>query len=492
MKRLIGVLLCCAVVLGAVGCDKKSDVQKSDNSKKYNGMDISEHVDLTMYLIGTKPDDMDKVLEKFNEKLNNDLNATLGIEWIGWGDFAKEYPILLTSGETVDLIYSGSWLNFYENAQRGAFLELDDILSKYAPESFGNMSEADIKDVSVNGHIYAVPADYTNFNAFGPMIRSDYLEEYNISSIDSFQDYINLCVEIGTNDSIDPTGLCSSSIELDDLYLLSEGYYPLSGSTGSLYWVDLEDPDKTVYFASECPKMDYFLKNAAKWYKQGCWSKDALYSKDETMLESGKAASRVHNYDAWLGESGKDNDYELLYFNLAKPLYKQTASQDCMSIPKSSKHPERALMLLEKLKNDESYYMLLTYGIEGYNYEKDGDTKINFLNDTYGNEPGTWGFRNAKFYKQNTAVSDEAIKEREEYVASAEENPMPGFHMILSEMETKYDQIAYISKLYYDPLVLGYVDYDEGKKLLNDNLTSEGNAEIKKLLQKQVDDYFSE
>lgn len=489
MRRLVMFILATVMCLNMAGCNSKKKNIEND-VKKYNGINISEHVNLKMYLIGTEPEDMGKVLDKLNEKINSDLNATLSIDWIGWGDFAKEYPILLTSGESVDLIYSANWLDFYENAQRGAFWELDDLLPEYAPNSYKNMSKADILDVSVNNHIYAVPADYTNYNTFGPMIRSDYLEKYNITSIDSFTDYMKFCSILGKNETIDPTGLCSSSIELDDLYLMSQGYYPLSGSTGSPYWIDLEDENKTVYYQSECPKMDYFLKNAKKWYENGNWSKDALYSKDETMLESGKAASRVHNYDAWLGESGKSNGYKLIYFNLAKPLFKQPASQDCMSIPKSSKNPQRALMLLDKLKNDESYYMLLTYGIEGYNYEICGNSKIKFLNDTYGNEPGTWGFRSDKFYKQNDVVSDEGIKERKKYTDMAKENPMPGFYMDLSQIDTKYNQITNIGKIYYDPLVLGYISYEEGMKMLNENLEKEGNEEIKTVIQKQVDEYF--
>ncbi|MBE5958033.1 MAG: extracellular solute-binding protein [Lachnospiraceae bacterium] len=454
-----------------------------------SGIDISKHVDLTMYLIGTRPADMDLVLEKLNKLTERDLNVSLKIEWIGWGDFSKEYPILLSSGQPVDLVYASNWLNFYENAQRGAFLELNDLLEKYAPISRINMSEAKVKDVSVNDKIYAIPSDYTNYNTFGPIVRKDYMRKYNVTSFNNFEDYIDFCCKIGKNENIDPTGLCSSSIELDDLYLMSKGYYPLSGS-GSLYWIDLNDQKHKVYFESDCPAMKYFLTNAKKWYESGCWNKDVLSSKDETMLESNKAVSRVHNYDAWLGESGKDNELELDYFNLTNPLYKVSANQDCMAIPNSSNNPERALMLLEKLKYDEEYYMLITYGIEGYNYVLKDD-KIEFLNDTYGNEPGTWGFRNETFYKQNMAVKDEQFEYRKNYEKTAMENPMAGFYMNLSEIQKEYENLKYTTKLYFDPLVLGYVDYEEGMKMLNDNLKENGNDKVIEHLQKQVDEYYA-
>lgn len=487
MKRLHKLII--ISVLAAIiicGCNNnlnnKSNTTDSDCELK--------RVEIVMYLIGTKPTDMDKVLEKINELSESELNATVSVEWIGWGDFANEYPILLSSGEQVDLVYAANWLDFYENAQRGAFLPLEDLLQEYAPKSYAGMSSEAVKDVSVGEHIYAVPSNYKTYNAYGPMIRKDYLKKYEITSINTFDEYIEFCMMIGENNNIDPTGLCSSGIELDDLYLMSNGYYPLTGSTGSLYWIDINDEKKTVYFESECPVMKYFLKNAKKWYESGCWSANVLASKDETMLENRKAVSRVHNYDAWLGESGKNNDLELVYYNLATPIYEQPANQDAMAIPVSAKNPERALMLLEKLKNDERYYMLFTYGIEGYNYEIREDGKIYFLNDTYGNEPGTWGFRDEKYYKKNAAVSDEALAKRDEIATMSKENPMSGFYMDLSDIEKEYSQIDYISKLYFDALVLGYVSYENGIKELNRNLVIEGNDKVKRNLQKQVNKYF--
>lgn len=487
MKKLHRLIVSCVIIAVLIcGCNN------NQNNKKQTTDSTSElkHVELVMYLIGTKPADMDNVLAKLNRLAEKELNATLSVEWIGWGDFANEYPILLSSGEQVDLVYAANWLDFYENAQRGAFLPLEGLLQEYAPESYASMSNEAIKDVSVGEHIYAVPSNYKTYNAYGPMIRKDYLQKYEIDAINTFDEYMDFCMMIGENENIDPTGLCSSGIELDDLYLMSKGYYPLTGSTGSLYWIDMNDEKKTVYFESECPAMEYFLKNAAKWYESGCWSSNVLASKDETMLENKKAVSRVHNYDAWLGESGKNNDLELVYYNLAAPIYEQPSNQDAMAIPVSSKNPERALMLLEKLKNDERYYMLLTYGIEGYNYEIHEDGKIYFLNDTYGNEPGTWGFRDEKFYKNNAAVSDEALAKRDEMAEQAKENPMPGFYMDLSEIEKEYSRIDYISKLYFDTLVLGYVSYEEGIKELNSNLEIEGNDKVKENLQKQVNEYF--
>lgn len=487
MKRTGSIFLAAIIVALLIGgCNKAVE----ENEQYYNGIDISQHVDLVMYLIGTEPEDMDKVLEEFNRISEAELNTTLHIEWIGWGDFTNEYPILLSSGEQVDLVYAANWLDFYENAQRGAFLPLESMLSKYAPQSYKNMSQEVRRDVTVGEHIYAVPSNYTTYNAYGPMIRQDYLDKYEISEIKSFDAYMDFCMLIGKNENIDPTGLCSSGIELDDLYLFGEGYYPLTGSTGSLYWVDLNDEKKTVYFESECPVMEKFLKNAEKWYKSGCWSSNVLASKDETMLETKRAVSRVHNYDAWLGESGKDNDLELKYFNIANPIYKKSANQDAMAIPVSSKNPERALMLLEKIKNDEKYYMILTYGIEGYNYELAENGKISFLNDTYGNEPGTWGFRDEKYYKNNAVLSDSALALRDELAEEAEENPMPGFYLDISEIEKEYGNIDYVSRLYFDTLVLGYVSYDEGMKELSENLVREGNDIIKENLQNQVNKYF--
>lgn len=47
--------------------------------------DNSKEVKLSGYLLGEAPKGMPEVMEALNEKLKKDINATLEINYIGWG-----------------------------------------------------------------------------------------------------------------------------------------------------------------------------------------------------------------------------------------------------------------------------------------------------------------------------------------------------------------------------------------------------------------------
>lgn len=84
-KRLFtGLLLTAAIAFGclATGCGagKKSTGTKVEGMK-YRGQDVSEPVELTMYLIGDKAIDFDKVYEQVNEILKKKVNATLHVKY---------------------------------------------------------------------------------------------------------------------------------------------------------------------------------------------------------------------------------------------------------------------------------------------------------------------------------------------------------------------------------------------------------------------------
>lgn len=444
-----------------------------------------EYTELTLCLIGNAPDDIDMVMEKFNELTKRDLNCTVQIKWVVWGDFQAKYPMLLSIGESIDLIYAANWLDFYENAQRGAFAPLEELLKDYAPKSSKALTDAVREQATVNGHLYALPANYTNYNVLGVIVRGDLMEKYGIEPIDTFEDYLAFCEVMAEEEGIDPTGMCSMNTDMINLYLMEKGYYPVDGSTLCPYWIDLKDKDYHVYFQSECPGVEEYLQEAKAWYEKGYWTSNVLVSKDETLLDSGLAASRIHNYDAYLGEYGMHLDWDLRYYNLADPIVRQTALQDAMAIPAASGNKERAMMLLEKLRNDEEYYMLLTYGIEGYHYRKEG-RNIEFLNADYGNEPGTWGFREEKYKCWDSVLPEEAVGLREEFEENATDTLLVNFDLDLSRIQTEYAAVKEIMSVYYNPLKLGYIEYEEGLQNLNRQLENAGNEEVKQEIQRQI------
>lgn len=477
----------------AAGTERKEHISKTEETRAEDG--TLEHANIRLCLIGTAPADMDMVLEQLNKMTERDLACSVSVDWINWGEFSTRYPIVLSSGPDIDLIYAANWLDFYANAKRGAFAPLDELLEQYAPESLKELNDTARKQATVNGTLYALPANYTNYNVLGVIARGDLMDKYQLGDIRTFDDYLNFCDVMAAQENIDPTGMCANNTDMSTMYAMSLGYYPVTGTTVSPYWTRLDDPDYPVYFQSECPGMEDYLSRAEEWYKKGYWSADVLSSKDETLLNSGLAASRIHNYDAYMGAYGVNEGRDLRYYNLAQPVVRQSYIQDAMAVPASSRNKERAVMLLEKFRTDEEYYMLITYGIEGYHYKitQDGDIrKIEFLNRNYGNEPGTWGFREERFKCYDSVLPEIALEHRKDYEEQAVDTDIVNFNADLTEIATEYEQVRQVMSVYYNPLKLGYTDYEEGKKQLDEQLLAAGNEKVKEELSRQLREFMKQ
>ena len=122
-----------------------------------NAIDISKPVELTGYLLGDRPAGMDDVLAEINKKLKADINATMEINYIGWGDLDSKYPLVLASGENIDWIYTANWCKYSQEATKGSFLELsEDLLKKYMPKHYENCDPIAYSQSMVNGKFYMV------------------------------------------------------------------------------------------------------------------------------------------------------------------------------------------------------------------------------------------------------------------------------------------------------------------------------------------------
>ena len=81
------------------------------------------------------------------------------INYIGWGDFQAKYPLVLAAGEDIDWIYTANWSFYFQEAAKGAFLELtDSMLKENMPLHSKVLSAAAWNQVKLsNGKIYMIP-----------------------------------------------------------------------------------------------------------------------------------------------------------------------------------------------------------------------------------------------------------------------------------------------------------------------------------------------
>ncbi len=456
-------------------------------------IDTSKAVDLTMYLIGAPAKDYDSVLAEVNKKLQADINATVAVKWIGWGDFSTKYPLVLASGEPVDLIYASTWLNYYTQAQKGAFMPIEDLAPIYAPKSYAETTPDFLKQATVNGHLYGLPTTFFQNATMGYIVRGDLMKKYGMTSINNIDDYGKYLENVLKNDKqLDPTGFMATSDGLDKYYATELGLYDILQTQYSPLYVDIKDPQPKIINYLERPEMLDFFKKMKSWSDKGYWPKSVLSNKDENMFRDGKAASRLHNQDSWKSVAILHPEYDAQFYPGWAFSYKTAAMQDGMAIPSSAKNPERALMFLEKLRQDQSYYNLLTYGIEGKHFEITSDDKLKAL-DIDGFAPEgycSWGFKSLNFFKQPIGTPSNVDEVNKKLESISIENKFLLFTPNLDPIKNENAAVMNVMQQYELPLRYGYTDPEKGIATLNEKLKAAGIDKVIAELQKQLDEYL--
>ncbi|ACT04114.1 DUF3502 domain-containing protein [Paenibacillus sp. JDR-2] len=419
--------------------NKPADTAKPSNNASTNtegstntggdaAVDTSKFVKITYMVLGNKPTNgqFEKVLAEVNKIMKEKINAELEWKWIEWTDWQTKYNLALASGEPVDLITIGTdWLDTWGNAQRGAFMNLDDLLPKYAPQTYNSIPQEDWAESKYNGKIVLIPEDqYTQWVNHGFFYRGDWAKEAGITEpikdwegIGKYLQYIkDNKPDVIPWDAVSGTSTFGGfdTSYTDNLELpISTGYLPVftTKSYDEKYTVN------SPVFEDTMVKYATMMK---EWADKGFWREDVLNNKNDTRasLRAGLTGMDQHHTQTFGGlrvQMDKDQPgSDLQMFPFARQggnnLLELSITHGGTSVGAHSKNPERALMAYDLIRNDEQIYHLLNYGIEGVQYEvKDGkrqqpagydETKDGFYSDF-------WGGRVDKFEIPSVTVWDQ-------------------------------------------------------------------------------------
>ena len=459
--------------------------------------DPNEEVDLVMYLLGPRPARFDNALEKFNEMALEELNCTLTVNFIEYGDLQTKYPLIFSSGEEFDLAYAGTWVNFANLAQKGAFTPLEDLLLEYCADSLKLQPEDSLEQATINGHIYAYPTNYYTYSAYGVAVRGDIMEKYGFSELKDFDDLMAFLEAAVPNEPqfTNPMGIGNNEV-FSDIYMESTGLYPINGGQYGIYYIDSSSGEPKVIAEHEWEGYTDFCKKAKEWSDLGFWPKSALSVTDTAsdLVKSGTAIVGFTNFDAGMEVyQACDKEWDIRWDNLQPHVNHLAYTQDCMVVPSSSKHPERALKLLDKLKTDERYYDLLTYGIEGEDFIREDGNRFTMVDpDLFLSEPGTWGFRSQQFCLVGSANPENYTEMKQALEDAVEPNIFRNFNMDTEPVKTEYAAMQNVYSQYNSPLELGMTsDVEKDVEQLKEKADAAGNEKIKEELQKQVDEFYA-
>lgn len=404
-KKLVSLLLAGIMVLSLAACGSTpketatgekptgttAPVENNKGEKDTSKIDTSEHVKIVYMTTGDPKENgaTEAMLVELNKILTEKVNAELEIYYIGWTDYLSNYNLTLAQMDgSVDLIGTATdWLDAWQNAQNGAFLELsEDMLSTYAPKTYAQVSTDEWEECKYNGDIYFLPENYyTQWTNHGFIYRGDWAKEAGLATgPHSWQDMTTYFKSVKEKhpDIIPWNSNGSERVGLADGWMISntdsvriEGINSgrmFGGSKDDLYtiWSPFYEGNELVEYAK-------FMK---EWDNMGVWKTDVLNNSTADAgedMQIGLTAAEQHHTNTWLGDSGFKTDQKqpgadtgIFWFGEENGnLVSTSITHGAMAVSAASKNPERALMVYDLLRNDPECYKLINYGLEGVQYE---------------------------------------------------------------------------------------------------------------------------
>ncbi|HBI74511.1 MAG TPA: hypothetical protein DDY59_15235 [Lachnospiraceae bacterium] len=480
----IGSLAGCGKNAGEAGNTSKGETKNEDAKsgsaadEKVSEVDTSEEVKLIYYLWGGEGVANQDILAEINKKLKADINATIEVKYIDWGDIGTKYPLLFASGEEFDMSHASpnAVMPYGTIATQGAAVDITDMLDTYAPTLKAEIPESVWASAKVNGRIYGVPTLYSEFTPSGFVTRRDLAQKYGVAevnSIETMEAYLDAALAAG--DMVPMNGTSAMAMDLYRLLIDTTGSWISEApgiSTSEMFLAASSAENYAdVFHPAFTGEFEAFAVKMREWADKGYWTKDVLSSQQSAKdnFLNGLSASYITHMADWSGTYGSINDklgVETDFWCFAEEngkIKRKMGVENTTVISTTSKHPERALMAIEKFMTDESYYRLIQYGIEGRQYEiVDGLAKQPAGYDPEKDAGGfaVWSLRNDRFNIPYATEDPRRYELNEKWNKVAIDNPYVGFIFDPGNVTTEIAAISNVNAQLGTQIMLGKTTQD--------------------------------
>lgn len=408
MKKIICTLIAFVVLSASfIWANGQGDNQRT--GKPY---------EIKWYFIGNGPQKDVGLVEAEVAKYiqSKGLNATVKLVCFDWGSYTQKLQQEIASGAKFDICFTAIWANYYRpQAGKGAFVKLNDLLTKYAPKTKAALGNEFLAGAAIDGVNYAIPANKEKAHNWGVILRKDLIAKYKLdtSKVKKLEDLEPMLDVIKKNE---PTVYPFLSCVGESAYRVVDWDRVVSDDVPvSLY---SDNRGTKVQFELEAPETMALFKLMNKWYNAGYIRKDAAVVTDfMAELKSGNTFGLLQSL-----KPGKDAEMEnstgfgWIQIDLTRPVMSNretTGSMQAISV--TSEKPEMVMAFLEAFNSDKYLNNLINFGIEGKHYVKVSDNVIKKgpAIDSY--NPGTaWMFGNQFI---NYLWDNEDVKKWDKFLA---------------------------------------------------------------------------
>lgn len=516
--RMTALALMAALSLSLCACSKGKPDMKEKGSEAKTGSttsaetmepDTSEPVELTMYLLGDRTPDFDMVFEKINAKMSEKINTKLNVKFMSWAEYEQKYPLVFASGEDWDIIYSASWAFYTTQATKKGFWEITkENLEKYAPLTAKSIYPEAWQQSKIEGKSYMLPMNYKELTSYAYILRGDLMDKYGIKKVESMDDIAAYLDAVAKNEK----GLIPLDVgsDFDSNFVFTRFWSLLThdkveeiGPWQLMTCVDTNNGDK-VQSIVDRPEFLETVKKLKDWKDRGFWSKSAPVNtrnnkesfmagkSASTLINSNTAKSIYHN----IATEHPEWDIRIVDGQFEAPTVINSYLANGMSIFSKSKHPERALMALDLLRNDEEIHNLFSYGVEGVHWKPVGEKKLESLPEAEkypldGN--CNWGIRNGEIWRtlQNEIPGFEELSKKWE--SNAKLSKYATFNFNNEAVKNEVAAVTEILGTDYKLLALGFSENPEADvEKLQKKLKAAGIDRICEEMERQAKVFLKE
>lgn len=495
-KKLVALFMTLAMVISLAGCKKTTEENKpTDNgtvqetkptteetpTKEETPTEDKEVVTIKWVAVGSgMPTNYDAWKNHINSYLEEKIGVNIEFEVVSWGDWDNRRSVIVNTNEDYDILFTN--LNtFAGDVNLGAFMDISDIVKNQTPNLYSYIPESYWEASSIGGKIYAVPtykdSSVTQYFVWDKELLSKY--NLDVSGLHKIEDLTEALTTIKDGEKAP-----SFVLHKDGLVTVVGNYYDGMGAGLMPVGVNFTDESRKVVSTLEQPEVMAGLKQLHQWYKDGIINSDAA-----TLAEAPKYR-KCFVAQGWSGAAittwGPQMGVEAIAIQYGDTIVSNDSVQGSMNcISSSSKHPDKALQLLELVNTDPYVRDALYYGLEGENFKYTADGKIEKINEEWtmaGYTQGTF------FNVSQLATADfNQWEEVQELNANATPSVLLGTSFDWTLVEDELANCIEIWNRYKPEVFTGTTDPETTIPVIMEELRAAGFDRIVEEAQKQID-----
>ncbi|MCK8487281.1 ABC transporter substrate-binding protein [Paenibacillus sp. MBLB2552] len=448
---VLATLMALVLVLSACGGNKNAE---SNNGSAAGNSE--ETVNLIWYTIGTPQKDVDRVMEEVSKYTKEKINATITMKMIDWGDYTQKMQVNVASGEPMDIVFtSAGGFDYVQNARKGAFLEIDDLLEKYGQDLKNAIDPAFLEGSKVDGHNYGIPANKELPQQEVWRFNKTLADKYNvdITSSRSLESIEPLLKTIKENEpGVTPFAMDKNYVP----------YVPYDYVIQNLPMaVKLDTTDYKIVNILETPEMQAALNQMHKYYQAGYVAPEAATTGSTSdLMTSGqwfmdRAQTQPLADNLWSASYG----YPVVSTPASDAIITNTSVQgSIMAISANSEHPEKAMEFLNLLNTDPVLRNMVDSGIEGVHYNKLDDTHYENLAESKNYDMPSYSLGNNMLLYLNPNDADDKWEQFKKFNAEGVNSPILSFNFDSTKVATEMAAVQNVKEQFWSSLMTGTVD----------------------------------